>query len=113
MSRVYFSGPGRWGSASIYLLGILWLLRAQAAEHWMASTDPFGRGPHRPDVAQDYLDLFHPDAPWAEAGRQLTVFKVGPSFVDSAPDDVLRQAFSDLKRRGIALGWEMGAVRSG
>jgi hypothetical protein len=79
----------------------------------MASTDPFGRGPHRPDVAQDYLDLFRPDAPWAEAGRQLTVFKVGPSFVDSAPDDVLRQAFSDLKRRGIALGWEMGAVRSG
>jgi hypothetical protein len=86
---------------------------AAGTEVWLASTDPYGRGPHRPNVALDYLDLFVKDAPWQTVASRISVFKVGPSLVDAAPDDVLRRVFHDLDRRGIALAWEAGVVPPG
>jgi len=86
---------------------------ARGAEVWLASTDPYGRGPHRPNVALDYLDLFAEDAPWQTVASRISVFKVGPSLVDAAPDDVLRRVFHDLDHRGIALAWEAGVVPPG
>jgi hypothetical protein len=113
--KVYFfiMTMRRFPTVAIFLAGIVMLSCAQATEYWMASTDPYGRGPNRPDVAQDFLELFSPNAVWAAAAHQLTVVKFGPSFIDSAPNDLMREAFAALKRRGIAVGWEMGAVPPG
>ena len=100
-------------AVALLLTGLGMMSHAQATEYWMSPGDPYGRGKARPDLAQDFLDLFTVDAPWTAATRQLTVFKVGPAFVDYAPDEILRQVFADLKSRGIALAWEMGAVPPG
>lgn len=51
----------------------------------------------------DYMALFQPNAPWQQVASKVAVFAVGGRFVFTAPDDVLRQIFDDVKRRGIAL----------
>ena len=48
--------------------------------------------------------MFNPDAPWTRTASQTKVVKLG--FVDRARDIDLQQAFSDLKRRHIALALE-------
>ena len=100
-------------SAAVLLSAAAGVQRAHETELWMASTDPFGRGLNRPEVALDYLDLFTPQASWQSAAGRLAVFKVGPAFVDRAPMETMRSVFSNLKQRGIALAWEAGMVPPG
>src|SRR4051812_18304889 len=56
-----------------------------------------------PNAMSDFPDMFHPDAPWAEAASKLQVFKTTSQFVIRAPDDLLLKMFADLRRRHIAL----------
>lgn len=64
--------------------------------------------------AEDFMDLFTPNAPWAEAARHVQVFNLNGSWVDVAPwtihasDAQLKQVIDDLNRRGIAIGVEVG-----
>jgi hypothetical protein len=60
--------------------------------------------------ALDFMQLFVPSAPWAEAAHHVAVFKLYPQFVSGASDEDLRTVIQDLKRRGIALGLEAGAL---
>ncbi len=100
--------------ASAMICGLPAVSRAQAPQIWASPPDPFSLGPvHWRDMRPDYLQMFGPDAPWADAARKVSVYKVSPSLVDYAPSDVLRTIFADLQRRGFALAWEMGAVPPG
>jgi hypothetical protein len=49
------------------------------------------------------MDLFQPDAPWQQVASKVAVYAIGGRFVSTAPDDVLRRIFSDVKRRGSTL----------
>jgi hypothetical protein len=49
------------------------------------------------------MDLFRANAPWSRVASIVKVFEVGPEFTMEAPDQMLLQVSSDLKRRGIAL----------
>jgi hypothetical protein len=63
------------------------------------------------------MDLFRANAPWSRAALIVKVFEVGPEFTMEAPDQMLLQVSSDLKRRGIALaigaGWLPGSDMCG
>ena len=78
---------------------------AHGADIWFAAVDPVARngGP----ASIDYMDLFEPNAPWQRAAASVKVFKIGPAFAAWARTEVLAHVFSDLRRRGIALAWEL------
>ena len=58
----------------------------------------------------EYMSLFTPEAPWKTAAAHTNVFKVYSTWVDPASDEDLKVQFADLKRRGIALALEAGAM---
>lgn len=61
-----------------------------------------------PDGADDYHELFAPDAPWLTAAEHVDVFAISSWFVRYyATDDELRALIAGLDERGIALGLEM------
>jgi hypothetical protein len=59
--------------------------------------------------AVDYLNLFSPTAPWTTAASHIQVFKLYP-YTLSLPDADLKNLFSDLRRRHIAVGLEQGGL---
>ena len=62
----------------------------------------------------DYMALFQPNAPWQQVASKVAVFAVGGQFVFTAPDDILRQIFDDIKRRGNrAAHWHSCSYPSG
>ncbi len=102
--------------AAAFVLGaLMWIYSGptQCAEFWVATTTPFSRDPGRSHIAADFLDLFQDGSQWDTAAKNLKVFKIDWAFVDRAPIDVLRKSFEALQRRGISLGWEMGAIPPG
>ena len=69
------------------------------------STLPFNHG------ADDYMELFAPDAPWPNAAAKVDVFLIYSSWVNNyASDDDLRTLLAGLRDRGIALAVEVGAL---
>lgn len=64
--------------------------------------------------AEDFMDLFTPDSPWAEAAGHIQVFNLNGGWVQDVPwtqhasDAQLKQVIDDLNRRGIAIGVEVG-----
>lgn len=72
---------------------------------------PQGGLPPAPQpLALDYLDMFRPDAPWKDAAARVNVFVVTGVLVDRASPEQLAMIVGDLKRRGIALALETGAI---
>jgi hypothetical protein len=65
---------------------------------------------------QDFIDLFTPSVPWAEAASHVRVFKLSNNIVflrripGTPSDDQWRQVFADLARRGIDLAMEWGPL---
>jgi len=59
--------------------------------------------------AADYFDLFNPSAPWTNAARHVTVFKMYAGMLD-LNDATLKAMFADLKRRHIAFAIEWGPL---
>jgi len=55
-------------------------------------------------IREDGGEMFDPAAPWKKVAGQTSVVKL--NFVDRATDTALQHAFSDLKRRHIALALE-------
>ena len=62
--------------------------------------------------AVDFLSLFAPDAPWQKAAARIQAFQINDELIydGSYSDDALRRMFADLRRRGMDLVIEMGAV---
>ncbi|MDR3707234.1 MAG: hypothetical protein P4L33_02960 [Capsulimonadaceae bacterium] len=76
---------------------------------WFCPLDPLIRGVGY-GGAPGYMDLFTPNAPWADAAARVNVFKIYPQWIRAATDADLRTQFADLKRRHIALALEYGAL---
>ena len=81
---------------------------------WFAPSDPTVRPGNR-SGSIDYSDLFNAMSPWSQAASHVRVFKVYASiYITSLPNALteaqVRQAFSDLERRGIALAVEWGPL---
>ena len=80
---------------------------AIAPQIWIAAgahVEEKDQAPRWRGIREDAGDMFNPDAPWKMTASQTKVVKLG--FVDRARDIDLQQAFSDLKRRHIALALE-------
>ncbi len=79
---------------------------------WFAPLPPMTIGPGRPFIgSEDFMDLFVPDAPWSEAASHIQVFKLYGEWVAyNATDAELKQVVDDLRRRGMALAVEAGAL---
>jgi hypothetical protein len=81
---------------------------------WFSAQQP-GIWPDGRIGQADYMDLFTPTAPWANAASHIQVFKFANStFTGNLPgeltDSQWRQVFTDIARRGIALGIEWGPL---
>jgi hypothetical protein len=57
----------------------------------------------------DYLDLFSPNAPWANAASRVHVFEPYGQWIVAATDAQIMQMIADLGRRHIDLGMEVAA----
>jgi hypothetical protein len=79
---------------------------------WFAPLPPMTTGPGRPFIgSQDFMDLFIPDAAWGESASHIQVFKLYGEWVAyNASDGQLKQVVDDLRRRGMALAVEAGAL---
>ncbi|MGH2607364.1 MAG: hypothetical protein ACRDG5_12300 [Anaerolineales bacterium] len=80
--------------------------------YWFAPLPPMPTGAGRPFTgSDDFMALFEPDAPWAEAAARIQVFKLYGEWVAyHASDAQLRQAVEDIRRRGLALAVEAGPL---
>lgn len=66
--------------------------------------------------SDDYMELFAPAAPWAQAAARVHIFKMYssvfllPHLPGSLTDDQIRTVIADLERRNIALAVEHGPL---
>jgi hypothetical protein len=81
---------------------------------WFAPLPPMTTNAGRPFTgSDDFMDLFTPDAPWEEAASHIQVFKLYGEWVAyNATDAELKQVVDELRRRGIALAVEAGALNA-
>lgn len=80
---------------------------------WFAPLDPTPPEERRPFHGPNFMDLFHDGAPWQEAADRVHVFRLYPGWVArTATAAELAQVVSDLRRRGIAVGYESGPLPS-
>ena len=79
---------------------------------WFAPLPPMPTGPGREFIgSEDFLDLFDPAAPWAEAVKKVHVFKLYGEWVAyHASDAELRLAVDAIRDRGLALAVEAGPL---
>lgn len=78
-------------------------------EVWMGALEPPARAA-RGLPANDYLDLFRPDAPWPTVAAHLTEMVLSKRFVMQAPPDMLAAAVGDLGRRHVRLAMQVMAL---
>jgi hypothetical protein len=85
---------------------------ASASEIWLIAGVPvLNQDPQWHGIRADAADMWTADAPWRTVAHNTRVVLFPPGVVLRAKDDdVLKQAFSDLKRRNIALALEMGLL---
>jgi hypothetical protein len=83
---------------------------ASSPEVWLSGVPPFVRQQTFQESDSDYMDLFKPDAPWSKSAQTVRVFMINGALVMHQSDEELKAVFSDLKRRNIALGIEMGLL---
>jgi hypothetical protein len=93
-----------------FILTALVIGHAQAAGVWLSGLDPVTRERKDPGTSSDFMALFKSDAPWTDAARKVSVVKLSSAFVLQGSDDDLRQTFSGLRTRGIALAIETGVL---
>ena len=84
---------------------------------WFSPMPPLKVLDSRPFTgSDDFMQLFMPEAAWAQAAEQVHVFKLYGEWVEDVPwtvhasDAELEQVIQDLSRRGIALAVEMGPL---
>jgi hypothetical protein len=60
--------------------------------------------------ADDFIELFQPNAPWQKAASQVTVFKLYSSYLGHAPQAEINVIVADLNRRHIPIALETGVI---
>ena len=90
--------------APLALAGMIAAAQARPA-FWFADVEPV----HQTYPA-DYMDLFAPGAPWAQAASRLSVFKISSETITHGSDDMLRTIFGWLRQRRLPVAVEMGAL---
>ena len=97
---------------AVYLLLLASIPAAWAGEPllWFCPLDFFPRPEVGYSGSPDYMRLFAADAPWEAAASRVKVFKIYPQWINRATDADLETQFASLKRRGIALALEYGAL---
>jgi hypothetical protein len=88
--------------------------RSEAGQVWFSGVDPVvaadrlagNKNATANSGANDFMDLFQPNAPWSKAAASIQVFKVTTQFLQRAPDAQLSAMIHDLQRRHIALAFE-------
>jgi hypothetical protein len=58
-----------------------------------------------PGAANDFMDLFRPNAPWTKTSSKIQIFKVTTQFLHRSTDAQLSTVIADLRRRHIALAF--------
>jgi hypothetical protein len=101
-------------SMSMAVIGTLALVPAatQAGQVWFGGMDPVvaadregvGEDPRGTYAANDFMDLFQPNAPWTRAASTIQVFQVSTQFLHRSTEEQLSTVINDLRRRHIALG---------
>jgi len=84
---------------------------AQAGQIWFGGMDPVttadrervGQDPPGTYAANDFMNLFRPNAPWTRAASTIQVFQVSTQFLHRSTDEQLSTVINDLRRRHIAL----------
>ena len=82
--------------------------QAEATQIWMVGSPRIDNVVRHAVV--DAPDMFAPNAPWQTVAAHTAVVKFTPGNVLMAKDDALREAFGDVKRRGMALALEAGLL---
>lgn len=85
------------------------VLAQESPEIWLGpqSTIPLARPIHQ----MDFMEMFTPNAPWKFAAAHTQVFKLYASYLaNTATQNDINTIVADLKRRGIAVGLEVGVL---
>jgi hypothetical protein len=96
------------------VIGTLLPAVADAGQIWLGGMDPVttadrervGIDPPGTYAANDFMDLFRPNAAWLRTASMIQVFGVSTQFLHRSSDDQLSTLINDLRRRHIALGWQ-------
>jgi hypothetical protein len=83
-----------------------------ATQFWFGGVDPVVQKDRQAGQPADYMDLFKPDAPWADSASHLGVFMISTQFATRADDADLSALVGDLRRRRIGLALEAGMLRN-
>jgi hypothetical protein len=98
-------------AAACFGLGLtICAAKAAGPDIWLAPIEPFSLHDRDPDAKSDFLDMFRPDAPWADAAAHVAVIKNATAFVLYAPDKMLSEVLKGLKQRGISYALETGLL---
>jgi hypothetical protein len=82
----------------VWLAGIDTVVAADRQRIGVAATTSSGD-------ANDFMDLFRPNAPWPRAAAATGIFKVSTQFLHRSTDEQLSTVINDLRRRHIALAF--------
>ncbi|WP_266171073.1 hypothetical protein [Dyella subtropica] len=85
-----------------------------AGQAWLSAVDPVVAADRSATshvamtstAADDFMELFKPEAAWSKSASSIKVFKVSTQFLHRATDQQLATVIQDLRRRHIALGLE-------
>ncbi len=94
---------------AIIVITLLLLSRATAQTVWLAPVNDM-RAPAGFTIDPDFPDLFADNAPWPRALKHTDAFEIVRRYIESQPDDKLRNIFSFLKTRHVALGIVFGVI---
>jgi hypothetical protein len=85
---------------------------ARAADLWLIGGVPVvNQAAQWQGIRADAADMWTPDAPWKGVAGHTRVILFSPGILLRAKDDdLLKQAFSDMKRRNIDFAVELGLL---
>jgi hypothetical protein len=85
---------------------------ARAADIWLiGGVAVANQAPQWQGIRADAADMWIQDAPWKAVAGHTRVILFSPGILLRAKDDeLLKQAFSDLKRRNIDFAVELGLL---
>jgi len=77
--------------------------------YWFAPLPPQPNGPY--NGSDDFMQLFAPDAAWAQTAGYIQVFKLYGGWVGhDSTDGQVRQALESIREHGLALAVEVGPL---
>ena len=79
---------------------------------WFGGVDSVVQRDRHESNPADYMELFGPNAPWAQSASRLSVFMISTQFATRANDKDLATLVGELRRRKLGLALEAGMLRN-